>query len=182
MITLNSCPICDSRCTVRQMIVETWPHIRHEIMPGVEVDAALLTYFFTCQNCHVVFQNPRLSDEELNRFYSEGFYRRMLDTTDEKIDQDESYRAKIDSEIIKQHVGNINSHLDIGCSRGYLLEAVGADTKVGVESNISYVTASDVKVYSEINQVAHKSFDLLTAIHILEHVSDPVGFLKKWLD
>ncbi|KKU88091.1 MAG: Methylase/methyltransferase, partial [Candidatus Gottesmanbacteria bacterium GW2011_GWA2_47_9] len=61
----------------------------------------------------------------------------------------------------------------------YLLEQVGAASRAGVESEVDHVTASGIKVYSDIDDVGKKHFDLVTAIHVLEHVADPLAFLKR---
>lgn len=181
MITLESCPICESLSITQFHQAGLAPHVVHEIMPGVKVDAAVISRYFVCQDCHVIFQNPRMSDEQLDKFYEEGYYRQLLNMTDEEKDNDEMYRAKLDSKIIKENLGEIKSHLDIGASRGYLLDKVGATLKVGVESNTDYVKVSGIEVYAQISQVPHKSFELVSAIHTLEHVPDPKSFLKKMI-
>lgn len=179
MITLNTCPVCDGHGITGFSQVGLAPHVSHEIMPGVKVEAAIITRYSSCQDCHLIFQNPRLSDEELDKFYSRGYYRSTLNLTDKQIDEDELYRAKTDADIIKQQIGTVTSHLDIGCSRGYLLEAVGAQVKVGVEANVDWVKVKGVKVYPKMSQVPEKSFDLVTAIHVLEHVSAPLEDLRR---
>ena len=139
MITFKSCPNCDSSSITQFNQVGFAPHVIHEIMPGVKVEAAIITRYSVCQNCHLIFQNPRLTDRELDKFYSQGFYRQTLNLTDEEKDKDELYRAKVDAEIIKRYVGEVATQLDIGCSRGYLLEEVGASVKVGVEADVDGV-------------------------------------------
>jgi SAM-dependent methyltransferase len=148
-------------------------------MPGVGVDAAIITRYFVCQNCHVIFQSPRMTGSQLDKFYGEGYYRRTLNLTDEDLDKDELYRAKTDAEIIKKHVGGVNSHLDVGCGRGYLLDEIGAKIKVGVEPDVDRLKNKSIKLYSKVSDVPGRSFDLITAIHVLEHESDPLNFLKK---
>lgn len=179
MITLKSCPVCDSYQITPFQQAGFAPYVTHEIMPGVNVEAAIVSRYSTCQNCHVIFQNPRLSDKELVKFYSGGTYRRTLNLTNEEIDKDEAHRANVDVEIIKKYIGFVKSHLDIGCGSGHLLRGVGAKTKVGVETDEARVEVKDLKLYPEIDSVSQKSFDLVTAIHVLEHVSKPLNFLKK---
>ena len=179
MITLRSCPVCNCREIMEYHQIGLAPHVEHELMPGVTVSAAIISRYSQCRDCHVIFQNPRMSDKELDRYYGEGYYRRTINLTDKEKDADEMYRATMDAKIIKHHLGDVPSHLDIGCSRGYLLEQVGAASRVGVESEVDYVTASGIKVYSDIDEVGKKRFDLVTAIHALEHVADPLTFLKR---
>lgn len=179
MITLKSCPVCNSSsiATKSHQVIGN-PEVTHELVPGVNVNAFLVTRYSTCQNCNLIFQNPRLSDTQLDTYYKTGYYRQTLNLSAQELDTDEANRAKKDAEIIKQQIDNFNSHLDIGCSRGFLLEAVGASVKVGVEPNNDYVTTKGIVVYSEINQVPKQPFDLVTAIHVLEHVPSPLDYLK----
>lgn len=155
------------------------PQVIHEIMPGVGVYAAVVTHYYKCMDCNVIFQNPRMSDTELKKFYSQGYYRRSLNLSDEEMDKDEKYRAGVDAGILKKHVEKITSHLDIGCSRGYLLEAIWADTKIGVDENTKWEMVEGIKVYNKLEQIPIRAFDLVTAIHVLEHVPDPLGYLKE---
>lgn len=178
MITLKSCPICDDRRFTQYRAVAGFI-LTYEVVPGAKVTAPVITYYYICQNCHLIFQNPRLSDLELDKFYGQGYYRRIIDMTDEQMDSNEASRAKIDAEIVKQHIGKVIAHLDIGCSRGFLLEAVGANVKVGVEPNVGYVKVRGVEVYPEMKQVPQKSFDLVTTIHVLEHVPAPLDYLQS---
>lgn len=148
------------------------------MMPGVKIDAAIISYYSVCQNCGVIFQNPRLTDKELSKYYKEGYYRRSIDSKVEEMDKNELLRAEVDTQIIKKYKDTINSHLDLGCSRGYLLEKVGAKIKIGVEENIKYVEIKKVEVYPDIKDIPNKTFDLVTAIHLLEHVPHPLEYLK----
>jgi SAM-dependent methyltransferase len=180
MITLNACPVCESS-NLRQYpqpIIET-PDISYQIVSGVSVNVVVISRYSTCQSCQLIFQNPRLSAPELKKYYNQGFYRSLLNSTTEQTDRNELNRAQLDAEKIRQHTGVLESHLDIGCSRGYLLEAVGAKLKVGVESNIAYVKSRGLKIYPELSKVGRKSFDLVSAIHVLEHVPNPLKFLQS---
>lgn len=178
MITLKSCPNCESNLIKEYRVVSGGVLIT-ELMPGVKIDAQIITRYCVCQDCNLIFQNPRLSDTELDKYYGTGYYRRTINPPSEGMDKGEEKRAEIDVAIIKQHVGEITSHLDIGCGLGYLLDIVGARIKVGTESNPEYVKAKDIKIYSGIDKVLEEKFDLVTAIHVLEHVPHPLGFLKE---
>jgi SAM-dependent methyltransferase len=181
MITLKSCPNCGGTNIAQYPNIGFAPHVIYEIMPGVKVNAAIVNRYHVCQACNLIFQNPRLSDTELGQFYSSGTYRKTLNLTDEAKDSDEMHRAKLDSEIIKRHVESPNSHLDLGCSRGYLLDLVGARVKVGVEEDTKGVKVKGIDVYSKMSQIPNKKFDLVTAIHTLEHVSKPLDYLRNMM-
>ncbi len=119
-----------------------------------------------------------MTDSELDKFYSEGHYRRTLNLTDEVLDKDEEYRAKTDAEIIRKNVSKVTSHLDVGCGRGYLLNKVGAKIKVGVEPDADRLKYKSIMLYSKVSDVPQEPFDLVTATHVLEHEPDPLNFLK----
>lgn len=181
MIILNFCPVCYSEKIEQKHIVANKPFIEYEIMPGVKIDTGIINVYWLCQNCKVLFQNPRFSDIELDEYYSKGYYRKSLIETDKDMDIGESHRAKFDAGIIKKHIGQINSHLDVGAGCGYLLSEVGAKHKVAVELDKSRIRVKGLKVYPQIQKVPNKLFDLVTAIHVLEHVSNPVGYLNDMI-
>lgn len=179
MIALKSCPNCGSY-SIRQCLRNgTEPHVVHEISPGVNVEVAIITIYYKCKNCGLIFQNPRLSDAELNKFYGKDYYHRTINATGDEMKDSELDRAKTDSEIIKQYVGKITKHLDIGCGSGYLLDAVGAEVKVGVETDVGYIKVNAMNVYGSIERVPVDTFDIVTAVHVLEHVSKPLDYIKK---
>ena len=179
MNTLNFCPLCKNSNIYKYRKIANPSDKTCDIIPGVKIEIALVSEFYRCVNCEIIFQNPRMSDKELTIFYSKGYYRQMIGSTDELKNKDELERAKYDSKIIGEYVCNVNKHLDIGCSRGYLLSEVGAKIKVGVESNKDYVTVENIKVYPDIKKVPSGKYDLITVIHALEHMSSPPTFLKK---
>ncbi len=152
--------------------------VQHKIMPGVAVNAVIVSNYVSCQQCRILFQNPRLTEDNLHLFYSKGYYRRSLNLTAKRIKDDEKERAIRDADIIKKHVKTIRSHLDIGCGQGYLLKSINAPLMVGVEIDSQRIPTSEIEIYSHIDQVPQNSFDLVTAIHVIEHLPDPKKLLK----
>lgn len=78
--------------------------------------------------------------------------------------------------------------LDVGCSTGHFLHALRGKvkTRVGVELNREEAefirNKLDFKVYSEpigALQIAEGPFDLITSLQVLEHLEDPLEFLKQ---
>lgn len=179
MIFLDKCPICGSKNIVNSNKFVVTPIPKYELMPNVTIDAGAIVQYCICRSCNIYFQNPRLSDKELEDFYQKGYYRKAINITDDKKNNDGMGRAKFDSEIIKKQLGlNIDSHLDIGCSRGYLLEYIGAKKKVGVDTDYQNVSVKNIKIFKKLSDVKDK-FDLVTLIHTLEHVPYPKDYLEK---
>lgn len=178
MTILDKCPLCNSKNVVPYNQKGAAPVVEHEIMPKVFLKAQIITQYFVCASCKVIFQNPRMTDKELDNFYKNGVYRKIINLTDEEKDSDERLRAKIDSDIIKKNLNldAINSHLDIGCSRGFFLTELGVRNKFGVEVDSSNVTEQGIKVFKKITDIKQK-FDLITLIHTLEHIPRPKEYL-----
>lgn len=174
MIKLGSCPICDSTLLTRHPQAATSPPSENE--QGLLV--SVVTLYDRCIECGIVFQNPRMHVNEINEFYSSGKYRKEVAASQERQDEDEKERAEIIGSIIENSTKDVDSHLDVGCSRGYLLSRVGAQKKLGVDLNPKHCTEEGIEVVSSLDDVKGK-FDIVTIIHTLEHVTDPVETLKK---
>jgi len=90
---------------------------------------------------------------------------------------------------IKPFVRAKNSFMEVGCDVGYLLSTVRADgfaQLYGCEPNrlareqaarVPGATISDL-FYEQWN-LPQDHFDVLTLIHVLDHLVDPMGVLKK---
>ena len=141
-----------------------------------------------CNNCGLVFQSPRMSSEELERFY-ESEYRQIYQGEEDPSEQDlltQEGRASALLEFIVAPITGINRHLDIGCSAGILLETVlkhYGNHAVGVEPGDAYRSFAQEKgltIYAdvaELEKTDDNKYDLISLAHVLEHISDPVGYL-----
>ena len=150
-----------------------------------------------CLNCGLVYQSPRMSEDELNSFYKNE-YRQVYQGSENPVQKDLSVQKKRSDFLIKvlqeNGVEDIDRHLDIGCSSGILLERVGEEFQcqvVGIEPGDayrSYAESRGLKVYASLDDAMHGKeihFDLITMVHVLEHLSNPVDYLiqlkSMWL-
>jgi len=139
----------------------------------------------TCEACGSGQTMPRPDLAELEAFYAKDYqYDAHL-----LIENEKRWRAR---RILDAASDNIRGKhvLDIGCMYGYLLEEARrqeAASVTGVELSAGPAKAANANgldVYcgtieafrEEPNQ--RKSFDLIFAQHVLEHVSDPSSFLQ----
>ena len=135
---------------------------------GGDLPDMVSSTFVICPACGLVAQSPRMSDERIAQYYSSGLYRQTLGISIEDMDADEKRRA-LDVAVWLDKCGIMpNSHADIGASRGYLLQEVGADIQEGYDVNPKYA----VSKYPPIED--DKTFELVTSIHVLEHTTDPM--------
>jgi cyclopropane fatty-acyl-phospholipid synthase-like methyltransferase len=147
---------------------------------GFEINMGCVVFYRRCLYCGMIWQSPRLSDESLERWYSEGHYRVWLGQPQIALDKDEYERAeKTVRWIDAVQPGEITSFMDFGCSRGYLLDMLSTSVPdvLGVEDNLDYVNTKH-PVVRNLNEVK-RAFELITAIHVLEHMVDPLVFLLQ---
>lgn len=100
------------------------------------------------------------------------------------------FRSKILASFISQSVDldKTGKLLDFGCGNGAFLKEWHNRKKnwnlFGLEispKNIKSIKASlpYVNIFSNINDLSEKSFNLVTCIHVLEHLEKPSEFLQK---
>jgi SAM-dependent methyltransferase len=163
--TVQACPMCgDDRATFYGQ--GHAPIISDpRVLGGASL--AVVTTYAVCTACGLIFQAGRLTEQSMSEYYSSGYYRASLGVPQEKIDAQELERGQ----RIAQYITS-GSHLDIGCSRGYLLaETKRKGCKVfGVEPYAEYVT-EQVPTCRSLNQVKGL-FNNISMIHALEHVYD----------
>jgi len=136
---------------------------------------AVLVKYDRCLSCGLIFQNPRMSDDSVGAYYSEGHYRKYMEGMD--VDGDEMSRS---IRIAKELGRAPTRHLDIGCSRGYLLNATREAFNCGiqgVDENPGYAVEG-IPVVDSLKLLVG-DFDLITMIHVLEHVTDPLETLTS---
>jgi len=124
-------------------------------------------------HCGGHFQNPVLTDATIEEFYR-GTYRTI---------HPDLFQADKRAERIFPHLPRrIGSMLDVGCAAGALMRlAKESGWRVaGVEPNENSKKQAEQfgSVYRDLAEV-DKAFDLVSAVHVLEHVSDPLMFLRQ---
>lgn len=178
---IENCPLCEN--------------MRHSFFETIQDNQHTLTYML-CDTCGLVFQSPRMSDDELKDFY-QAEYRWLIQDNVEPTEKDrrvQAGRARNLLRLLLRNLDFVRSHLDIGSSAGALLEVIQDKyncTSIGVEPGDAYRTFSQERgweVVSDLDDIHKKysaSFDLVTMAHVLEHLPDPVGYLcnlrEKWM-
>ena len=146
--------------------------------------------YYLCQKCGFVFQNPDESAAANPVFYAET-YRKLYQSTEEPTAKDlrqQRLRADYQLNLLQNHgVCRLWRALDIGASSGTLMqsiqEAYGAEM-VGVEPGNAYRKLAEEKgftLYPSLEQLQANQttrFDLVTMMHVLEHLEDPLGTLR----
>lgn len=185
MIEVKNCPVCGSPNHIPYHTAVGRPLLQAKSPVG-NVPAYPVIEYVSCINCGMIWQTPRLDSKALVKFYASGFYRTIMSMTEEQMDKDEMERSlsvfNTVNQLLEHHT--LLSHLDVGCSRGYLLgitKAKGLSVQ-GVDLNVDYREDKDIPVVAKFPDHTTKSFDLVTSIHTLEHVENPMADLRKYYE
>ena len=179
-VIVGKCTVCgsDQIATRRSSL---GPFISIELIHGLQIEVPMHANYANCGVCGLWYQSPHLDDASLNLFYSSGVYRKTTGVELDVARQNELQRAKTDAPMIQETCGHPLSHLDIGSSCGYLLHEVGADIPVGVEPDKTNLMFPEYPIYDKIENVPGQ-FTIVSSIHNLEHVSNPMGMLRNMVD
>jgi len=143
-----------------------------------------------CILCGFVFQSPRMTEDESERFYAKS-YRQVYQGDEEPNQKDlliQRERAAVLLGLAQRSIPIIHRHLDIGSSAGILLETFHTHYgcySTGIEPGDSYRVFSASKglaVYanlSALDTMEDSTFDLISMAHVLEHIPDPVSYLAQ---
>ena len=156
--------------------------------------------WMVCNECSFVYRSPALTDQELDMLYKSYDEDEFSNTTpDDYFDKIMSFPneesenwQKISwlKEVISDNGRkDIFEALDIGCGGGTLLytarEELSLKSVSGVELNEVYADLArrrlDANILNKnyVSGLFKKQFDLLINTKVLEHVADPLPFLKE---
>jgi 2-polyprenyl-3-methyl-5-hydroxy-6-metoxy-1,4-benzoquinol methylase len=148
-----------------------------------------LTYF-QCDTCGLISQSPEANQTTDPQFYTQSYrqiYQSSVDPTLKDLWVQERRALTLVSLLNTLRVDAPQRILDIGASTGLLLntfrEAFGSDV-MGVEPGDAYrahAEKQDIPMFASIEALIETNpakFDLISMIHVLEHLPDPLGVLR----
>jgi 2-polyprenyl-3-methyl-5-hydroxy-6-metoxy-1,4-benzoquinol methylase len=151
-----------------------------------------------CLGCGMIFSNPFYDPDVIDEFYRVAYRSVFKGHPDPKAfvaghayptDRARFFLRLFEQEGVLPPLSG--SVLDVGCGEGTLLRALRAarpDLQLhGVEPTASYranaVADTGVPIAAAVSEVTtDASFDLITCIHVLEHVREPVALLEQIRD
>lgn len=177
-VHVQSCPLCDRK---------EFKLFQRLIHGGVELKYPICCY------CGLVFLSPRFEEGELTRFYQEEYRLRYSGDASPTVSnlKEQAARAGHLADVVKLQCPRISSHLDIGCSAGELLNAVRQAfpdvlrfRSVGIEpseAHRAWCAQKNIAVFPSLEAAiaaGTERVDLISLSHVLEHISDPISFLR----
>ncbi len=176
METVNKCPFCSSKEKKHFITAK-------DILYGNKGNFS----YNKCQNCELVYLNPRPSEKEIGKYYPKTYEKH-------KIEQKKTfYRILVDIFLKLQLNLRIpfkknGKFLEIGAGQGYLLEnaeKIGWNV-TGIEINKKAAEKISKKLGIKIFtkdllecKFKKNSFDVVAIIHTLEHMHHPFKELKE---
>lgn len=148
-----------------------------------------------CENCGLVFSDPRPASTQIDDFYREGYRMAYKQAWQPRLKH--TYRAGKVAQVRLRHLMPLlapgSSVLDFGSGGGelvFILRELGHDAR-GIEPNIGYAEYSrdvlgipvQIGGFAEA-RVEPRSLDLVTLFHVAEHLEHPVEAFKQaaqWL-
>jgi len=141
--------------------------------------------FCQCQQCGLVYMNPRLTEPAIARFYNTVYgHAGASEAFESSQEAYVEYLLDVTSPMV---MSNGPSVLDIGCGAGQFLYAAQKRrfTVAGTElSSVAAERASkllNVSIYPgdfrDLN-LPSESFDLVTLLAVVEHLRAPVSYLR----
>ncbi len=173
--TVERCPLCGS---------EHSSLFDHRLFRRQPVSNLL------CAGCGLVYQSPRMTADELETFYARE-YRQVYQGVEGPTAKDlavQGGRADALLAFLAEHRVAAARYLDIGASAGVMLQRFAVQfgcQAVGVEPGKAYrryAQARELTLYADLDALraaGEPPFDLVSMAHVLEHLPDPVGYLKS---
>jgi SAM-dependent methyltransferase len=171
----QTCPLCGSS--------KNSP-FDHREFRGIPVSNVI------CHHCGLVYQSPRMTEAERQSFYEAG-YRTLYQGQEGPQPGDiavQEARARVVLDFLRERIRLASPILDIGCSTGILLKQFQKHYQAhayGVEPGLKYreyAQAAGLEVYSSLEDLNLSSsglFHLISMMHVLEHLPEPLIYLKN---
>lgn len=143
-----------------------------------------------CQTCGLVYQSPRMTEVESQEFY-QSEYRLLYQGQEGPNLKDlaiQTKRAQVALDYVRMQLKSISSMLDIGCSTGILLQRFQTHYQCrtcGIEPGTVYrqfAQSLGLEVFSSLEELEASRasrFDLVSMMHVLEHLPNPVQYLQN---
>ncbi|MBW2445238.1 MAG: class I SAM-dependent methyltransferase [Deltaproteobacteria bacterium] len=140
-----------------------------------------------CPRCGLVYQNPRPTEEQLNRFYTQDYYKEQKGEK-KRLALDEKFVLKeCQHRWLTQHLTEIRDQdiVDVGSGYGQWLQLFSDSNRLlGIESSERAIQYAREWYGIEMrsldflgSDLEPQSFDLVTGLAIIEHFLDPLKAL-----
>ncbi len=170
---------------------------RLEIVGDFVYGGTKLQKFYRCLKCDIAFLFPAMSQTEERNFYAKGFEKFMEKRAGKDFDwsgpqahlksNEKQYKRRL--RFFSDLLSPGKRVLEIGCSSGFMLlplKKKGLEV-VGIEPSrvfTNFLKENKIKVFDSLETLKNSQyqsikFDLVLHFFVLEHIAEPVGFLRQ---
>jgi len=142
----------------------------------------------SCETNNFLFTNPRPKESDISKYYDFEDYISHTNKENDFVSKlyqiVRNYSIKIKCKLISKLIGS-KKILDVGCGTGEFLSYMtskGFDTYgVEIAKNARELSIKNhgLLVKDSLSSLKEKNFDIITMWHVLEHVYDLDGYMKK---
>jgi 2-polyprenyl-3-methyl-5-hydroxy-6-metoxy-1,4-benzoquinol methylase len=178
------CPICNGRHS-RILYGAKLPAVFDETAPPSPYSAHY--QINRCEKCGLTYSSPVMDDRGVSKLYEESSETNVSPGEEDNVRRTMALYYR----LAASYLGGRERMLDIGCDMGFMLEAAKADgfkELHGIEpvpaarciaQTIEGAIITDK--FFEATDYAANHFDLITLIHVLDHLYDPRIVLQRAL-
>jgi SAM-dependent methyltransferase len=184
----EKCPLCAGQRAAQRVVTS-----------HVYGDRSGTRAFFHCGECDVRYQHPGLSPAEEAQFYAAEFEAFMAgragaaggwQKVEDHIRANEPTRQRR-MRYLAPLLKPGSDVLEIGCSSGFMLHPLieAGHRCMGVEPSGAfgeYLRGRGLQIFPSLDQLPasarERRFDVVMHFFVLEHIADPVAFLRSQLD
>jgi len=142
---------------------------------------------YQCSHCALVFLHPQMSPDEERIFYEREYgeiYSNEKGTTPAQLFNARLPDAALYFEWIKKYINPDSECLELGCASGYFLETIRPHIKKvsGIETHTllkKYCQDLGIRMFDSLTECPYNSFDIVFMFFLLEHIGDPVKYLRE---
>lgn len=139
---------------------------------------------FQCDQCGFIFLNPRMTPEIEKEFYKKTYRSAYENQNAETLWEESLPEAKKRVLRFEDYYTQDTRLLEIGCASGFFLDAVKdkVETVTGIELTkeyVKYARERGIDVRESLDEIPDNTYDLIFMFHVLEHIDDPINFLKE---
>jgi SAM-dependent methyltransferase len=182
---VESCPICGSTA---KAVVYPGTLDQAKAATGERLDPYGAHYSINCcQGCGLLLSNPVLNDARVKQLYEQAEATNVIEGEEENVRRTMAGYYQ----LVRPYLPGRTRMLDVGCDMGFLLDVAsrdGFEELHGIEPNpTARVVAEGVpgavisEKFYEDQDYPPESFDLITLIHVLDHVFDPREVVERAL-
>ncbi|MHA2068947.1 MAG: class I SAM-dependent methyltransferase [Candidatus Thorarchaeota archaeon] len=176
-IKYERCPLCKSREKHLYSSIYYSPEEAKSIADQLELDegGGLSLYYSMCE-CTFVYVDRYMDD--MKTYYSTLYTRIHEERVGrEALTENEANRAKRLAERFPD-AENSETVLDIGCASGKLMELLDGKGYLPYGVDMRPAHCEFGTAWPSLDHAAPMEYDIITMIHMVEHLEDPISYME----